>query len=1823
MSDTIKVLEAQLAAVENDSSGDNQAKIDILNQVAWSLRFSNVQHGLALSQQAYELAGAWPGYQIGVIHSLRNLGYYHERLANYDQALLFLFQALSLLETSKDLPVQATILYIIGGVYWSRGDYEQALDYELKALTLSEAIGEQTCAARALNIIGLIHQSSGEVAKALTYFVKSLQIFQEINDLYGQGDTLNNIGDAYFDLGDYAEALSYSLKSWRVHEETGYLRDRGLVLISVGRAYLAMNEATQALVYFQQSLEASHQTGNRFNQLLALVNLGHTYHRQRQPDPALTYLYEALVLAEETNSKMELCQCHQLLAEVYEQQANFKAALHHYKQFHALKERIFNEETDKKYKNLQVAYEAETALKEAKAQQQKNMQLEQEIAERRQVEEALRESNERFATAFQVMPMGVGIYHMDGRIIEMNTMAMKSLGYSRDELIGRTTLELGLWTDPSERARLVGLLQAGQSLRNAEARLQTKLGQTLTVLISAKKVELRGEPCIFSVFVDITERKQLEEELRERTAQLEALRQIGLALATELDVDILLQTIVHRAKELLQAERGAIYLYRPDPGVLELVILMGSELEPAGTILQRGQGLAGKVWETGEPMIVNDYNHWPGQVIINPIHPIFSVVSVPIRWGQEFLGVLNVANRPTPFSTADVELLNLLGIQAASAIRTARLVRSLQENEQQYRQLLFVERRQAQELALLDQVRTVLARELHLPTLLRVIVEAIAETFGYSLVSLYLLKGDMLELQHQVGYNQIITQIPISKGISGRVVRTGQPVLITDVHAEPEFLGAIEGIVSEICVPLFEQDRVAGFFNIESTQGVVYDEADLRLMIALSEHINLALSRARLYTEAKESVERFRQLAENIHDVFWMTNLDGSETIYVSPAYETLWGRSCQSRYEQPGSWLEGVHPEDREWVRLSFNQRDNTKPQTKEYRLRQPHGAIRWVQERAFPILNEAGQLYRVAGIVADITERKQVEQALRANEARYRAIVEDQTDLICRFRPDGVLTFVNEPYARFFGRSRETWAGQNVLHLIVRDNFKDFKQFINSPDPENPVNIAPAQRVTRVEGQVRWLQWTDRAIFDEQGRVLEFQSVGRDVTELMVLQEALRKSEQRYHIISDLTSDYAYAFRLNAQGKLILDWITEAFARVTGCDPLKIKSWQDWLKLLHPDDTPMMYQRLKQILTTGELDVSEFRIITSSGETRWLRNYIRPIWDSEHNQVINLYGAAQDITERKQAERALRESERSYRELAQERARLYDETRQRLNYQMALSKAAAAISSSLDLGTVLRDIAEQLGQAIDATSTYISLYDEETKTSKVVAEYFSPLACLAEKVSDLETTYYLPEDFPGVYTFLQSNQPVLIQHRNDPDLPPADQAHMIEFGAWSILMVRLELGGRIIGQAALWESRTPRTFSTTEIALCQSIAQHAAIAIKNAQLYAETQQRLKEQTALHEAAMVISSTLDLPTVLKYIAEQIGRAVDVTSALIASFEPEHLSATILAEYHSPQASELERANSDLGRTYYLPGEYPGIIEFIQTGQLRVSQLDTPGLAQVELNHMQQFGAQSILVIPLQIRGQTLGFAELWESRRRREFTPPEKAIGQGIAQHAAMAIEHARLLEQARRDAETKTILLQEVNHRVKNNLATIIGLLYAERRHANAESQELLQTIMQDLVNRVQGLATVHSMLSTVEWAPLSLRELTLQVIDSVRQALPSDKQAFVQVTPSSVRVTAQQANNLALVISELATNTVKYALAERDSVRIEVKIHREPGLIQFEFQDDGPGYVAETLDQKQHNVGMYLIYSIVRKGLQGEVYLRNDPGAAITICFPEKIE
>lgn len=232
----------------------------------------------------------------------------------------------------------------------------------------------------------------------------------------------------------------------------------------------------------------------------------------------------------------------------------------------------------------------------------------------------------------------------------------------------------------------------------------------------------------------------------------------------------------------------------------------------------------------------------------------------------------------------------------------------------------------------------------------------------------------------------------------------------------------------------------------------------------------------------------------------------------------------------------------------------------TEKYNARVGH-----LEVRCFPIHDEHGELTMVAEQLCDINQRKAALENLATREAQYRTLVESQVDLICRWRPDTTLTFVNAAYCRFFGKTREQLIGAKFLDITPPKMRPPVEAHAVS-QMENPRVTTVEIEICNPEGEVRWQSWTDCPIFDEQGQLLEFQSVGRDITQEKHALERVRESQTRYRNFfeNDLTGD----FIATTDGYLVD--CNPAFLRIFGFPSREQAMKKNLLELFFQDDRP-----------------------------------------------------------------------------------------------------------------------------------------------------------------------------------------------------------------------------------------------------------------------------------------------------------------------------------------------------------------------------------------------------------------------------------------------------------------------------------------------------------------------------------------------------------------------------------------------------------------------------------------------------------------------------
>ncbi|MBD1832398.1 PAS domain S-box protein [Cyanobacteria bacterium FACHB-472] len=300
-------------------------------------------------------------------------------------------------------------------------------------------------------------------------------------------------------------------------------------------------------------------------------------------------------------------------------------------------------------------------------------------------------------------------------------------------------------------------------------------------------------------------------------------------------------------------------------------------------------------------------------------------------------------------------------------------------------------------------------------------------------------------------------------------------------------------------------------------------------------------------------------------------------------------------------------------------------------------------VREWALDEQNFACAIAQMVVLAIEECDRQRTELALRESEVRYRDIVEDQTELIVRLSPDGKFTLVNEACCRYFGKHRQEMIGDDFMQYILEEDRERVAKHFAALSRENPVAMIE-HKVILSNGEIRIHQWSDRAIFDQQGLV-EFQSVGRDITERKQTEEALRESEEKYKVLFEtfplgisITDKAGNIIEANkASEKILCISSVEHTNRTYDC--------QQW-KIVRPDGTPMPtneFASVKALTENRTVENIEMGVVKNNKEITWINVTSTPITLKNYGVAI----AYADITERKAMEQALRESEEGLRSL------------------------------------------------------------------------------------------------------------------------------------------------------------------------------------------------------------------------------------------------------------------------------------------------------------------------------------------------------------------------------------------------------------------------------------------------------------------------------------------------------------------------------------------------------------------------------------------------
>jgi len=473
----------------------------------------------------------------------------------------------------------------------------------------------------------------------------------------------------------------------------------------------------------------------------------------------------------------------------------------------------------------------------------------------------------------------------------------------------------------------------------------------------------------------ITEQK-LSQEIRERYTHMQALVRANKSLVSTIDLDSLLVKILAAAHEAVPAmEKGAILLWDENAPGLRMKSVYGyRDPRVAQVFLSTPEGFVARVASQHQPLVIKNVREhaelqYHGE--IEEMQAIQSAVVAPLLVQDRLLGVISLdATRAHAFTEDDLTLLVTFANQAALAIDNARLYEQARISEERYRALY---EDNPSMYFTVNQDGTVLS-----------VNRYGAEQLGYAAPEL--IGQSVLDVFYEDDKPRVLQQMQHCLQHQGqsqywefRKVRKDGSMLWVGEYARAVQDRDGNTVVLIVCEDISERRQV--------------EEEIRKLNEELEQRVHARTK------ELQESEERFRQLAENIADVFWLDTGDLQRTLYVSPAYEKIWGRSCQSLLKNPATWRQAIHPEDREEAFAAMNRWVKSGMQntySSEYRIMRPDSEWRWISNRAFPIRNANGEIYRIAGIAKDITERKALEEQVQQYTTALKLLVDERTERI-----------------------------------------------------------------------------------------------------------------------------------------------------------------------------------------------------------------------------------------------------------------------------------------------------------------------------------------------------------------------------------------------------------------------------------------------------------------------------------------------------------------------------------------------------------------------------------------------------------------------------------------------------------------------------------------------------------------------------------------------------------------------------------------------------------------------------------------------------------
>jgi PAS domain S-box-containing protein len=671
------------------------------------------------------------------------------------------------------------------------------------------------------------------------------------------------------------------------------------------------------------------------------------------------------------------------------------------------------------------------------------------------------------------------------------------------------------------------------------------------------------------------------------------------------------------------------------------------------------------------------------------------------------------------------------------------------------------------------------------------------------------------------------------------------------------------------------------------------------------------------------------------------------------------------------------IFPDDKAYVWDSIqNAILANKPYTLEYRLIAKNGTVKWVWEQGRAVEKDATGSIHLEGFITDISEQHEVKENLSRSELTSRLFIDHAPSALAMFDKNMCYLIASERWKHDFGLSDQSIIGKSHYDLF----------------PELPERIKASHRQAlsgeklhkeedqfiRADGSVQWLTWEALPWYTADHEVGGIVIMSEEITKRKEAEIELKKSVARFQTLVEQIPAITYIAALDENSTTL--YISPQVEYYLGYSPDDYKSNPDiWLERLHPDDRERVLQETYENRANQRQLISEYRMLSKNGQIVWFRDEAKLVYDAE-GQPMFLQGLMMDITEQKKNERELE---------------------QYISQVESLLEIEDAISSTLDLDRVLEFIIEKITSVVKCD--YISVKNLDHDMLNVVAFRGKGIS---NKKSD--SRFPLIPESPDFLVIKETKPMRVTEMRTEfPQYYETLIADQIEIHSW--LGVPLVYKGQKIGNIALGRAKAD-PFSTSEVKLVSSIANHAAFAIENAKLFSEANTRLERISSLHEIDLAISGSIDLEIVLNVLLDQVLSQLHVEAADILLLNPQ----SGMLEYKVGRGfyqNKIKQSAIRIGQGYSGKAALDHQVSFLPA----LASLEPP-FPRMGLIDGENF--ISYFVAPLISKKKTVGVLEIFT---RKTLAPNQewRDFLDTICGQAAIAIESIQLFNNLQRSTD------------------------------------------------------------------------------------------------------------------------------------------------------------------------------------------------------------